>query len=94
MNDATITAIFATLAAGIVCQAQEKAEAEVPSDKEAGHHAPVTTGHPCKPQITNMRLTSERLGRSPWISPAMEHLVLPLSRRLQTGIAYGDKRRA
>ena len=44
MNDATITAIFATLAAGIVCQAQEKAEAEVPSDKEAGRHAPVTTG--------------------------------------------------
>ena len=43
MNDATIAAIFSALAAGIVCQAQEKAEAEVPSDKEAGRHAPVTT---------------------------------------------------
>ena len=83
MNDATIAAIFSALAAGIVCQAQEKAEAEVPSDKEAGRHAPVTTGHPCKPQITNMN-TGPARPYPALVSALTMHGVLPLSRRLQT----------
>ena len=63
------------------------------STKKAGHHAPVATGLLCKSQITNMNTGPARPCPALVSSQGREQRVPPLSSRLQTWIAYGDKRK-